>query len=489
MHRDDYRRAMRKIQLSQQSRDQLLEAMRAAEQGNAVPFPRRKAPARRWALTAAAAALALAAVPLGIRLAGASGGLTAAGAPSLASAAPADPSEAAPALEEPARDSAAAARDDNSGASRSPEKLQPSEVGQPVAPAAAGQAFAAAGGAADAGAQAPAAGQDAASGMQDAADAAASQPPAETAPDSQNAVQGQAGSSKAAAPAGQVIRLSDTAGGNPTLDLPEEELPARLPVYTATAPDAEEGRAALEKLADALGLQPDSWQQEDGGVCATAGGWTLRYTAEGISVTGRGVLLARGEGVADADLGSDYAARLQALCPGDSFRSERTGGLDADKRPTGDVRLYVAAGDSLSDRLYRYCFETLTLQLDSAGNVAGLTASAPVLTGSVARVQPLKTLSQAREELGLEEGRQVVHHELVYVHGADGASVVPAYKFTVTTGESLAGYFTDGCADGYAAVERLYVPAVADGGSGAPTSSSGQGGAAALPGASLSPAG
>lgn len=56
----------------------------------------------------------------------------------------------------------------------------------------------------------------------------------------------------------------------------------------------------------------------------------------------------------------------------------------------------------------------------------------------------------------------MLHHELVYVHSeTDQDAIVPSYKFTVATGESLAGYFTDGDASGYTVVRTLYVDALA----------------------------
>ena len=500
MHRDDYRRAMKKVRLSQESREQLLEKMRAAEQGRAVPMPRRT-PVRRWVLAGVAAALVLAAVPLGLY---ASGGLDAlSAAPQAAAASSAPSSAAADCVPDAGVSSAQQAQPAPFLQEEVPASqwVPPAEVGQPspdAQPSWQEPAFGAGtaeSSSPDGSAALPEdstrsdgfAGIPSQSASAPAADAQA-QPPAGQ---QDTAVQGSAGQAKyAAAPAGQVVCLSEAVSGNPSLDLPEADLPARLPTYTASRPDTESARAQLEQLAGVLGLQVEAWQEDDNGLSATAGAWTLRYDTAGISVTGQGVLLARGAGVSEECLGEDYAARLQALCPGETFSWERTGGFDAQKRPTGDVRLYVAAGDSLTDRLFHYCFETITLQLDASGNAVGLTASSPQLTAQVAQVARLRSLSEAQALLDLSGSMQVLHWELVYVHGTDGVSVVPAYKFTVTTGEDLAGYFSDGDAAGYAAVKRVYISAVADAPQAAASQSSSQAGqaAASLPAAPALPA-
>lgn len=476
MHRDDYRSAMNKVTLSDDARAALLDKMQKVRQGETVPAPKKGTAVvlRRWALPVAAA-LVLLAVPLGVYASGRLGadGALAAAPRASSAASQGDSAPSVPASSEPQAVSESEAPLAPSSFSQQPP--QPASQAEPEthlapAPSETGTSMP------DMGVQfysvPPTAVQPAQLPLDPAQEPqAAAEPPLDK---TRNAAPGgdvpqvteEIGMAKMSSGfIGRVTRADTLASGNPTRDLAQEALPTELPVYKTGSMDTQAAKEAVTRLANALGLQIETWCDDgkDGTLSGVSGAWTLSCTDSTITVAGTGVLLQRGADVKDADLGQDFAQRLASLSGAGKFAWEQLGAYDADKRFSGNLRLYVASSEGLEKDLYHYCFERLALTLDSAGNAVGLTASVPQLAKAQAP-QALRPLADARAALDatLAAGQQVLHHELVYVHSeTDQDAIVPSYKFTVATGESLAGYFTDGDASGYTVVRTLYVDALA----------------------------
>lgn len=459
MYRDDYRRAMKKLKLSPGVKTSLLAEMereQARPKGRTIPM-------RRWALSAVAAVLILAAVPLG--LLAMRGGLSttayseqAASVESNGNAAQKDQAGGLPhssAAVQPAADA------NGEGQERQDTAEQPpmlGEVGAEPEPALGqwgGVVF-------SNGVDSMLAGEySAQAAAPNTSGAAAVQQSG--ALDEENAV--------APVTRKQAISLAEHAGSNPTLDLPGTELPAELPVYTVETAAPGAVRQSIAQLAQALGLEITQWTDGDW-PSAQAGSWSLSFTGSGVVVQGEGVLMEKTSDLDGDALAQDYAVRLQSLCPDEEYKWERTVVYNADKTPLATVRLYPTGDGTLENRLYRYCFEALALQLDEQGNVVGLTAGVPDVATQTSQVA-LRTLADAQAQLHLPDGQQVLHHELVYVYDAGSGTATPAYKFQVMTGEDLNTYFSDGNAAGYAAVQWVYVPAVQKGDGAAPIAGTG----------------
>lgn len=478
MHRDDYRSAMNKVMLSDDARAALLAKMQKVQRGEAVPAQKKGAAVvlRRWALPAAAA-LVLLAVPLGVYASGRLGaGGALAAAPRASSAAgradstPAVPEPAAPQIiaesKAPGASSALAQQPAQPPEAPAEQEPAPDLCDLPLAPAP----------------------SETASPMPDMGVqfySAPIRPSADPAQEPQEASEPPLDQTRGAAPAedvplvteeiglakmssgfiGRVARTDTLVSGNPTRDLAQEAMPAELPVYKTGPLDVQTAKEAIMRLGDVLGLQIETWRDDtkNGTLSGVSGAWTLSCTDSTITVSGNGVLLQRGTEVKETDLGRDFAQRLVSLSGTGKFAWEQLGSYDADKHFSGNLRLYAASSEGLEKDLYHYCFERLALTLDSAGNVVGLTASVPQLAKAQAP-QALRSLADARAALDatLGAGQQVLHYELVYVHSeTDKDAIVPSYKFTVATGESLDGYFTDGDASGYTVVRTLYVDALA----------------------------
>lgn len=201
---------------------------------------------------------------------------------------------------------------------------------------------------------------------------------------------------------------------NPTENLAQDELPAALPVYYESV-QTDSGQV-LEQTAKALGVTVQTEEESGQGAYAMAGDWKLTIDGDAVRVEAQdGVLMTLEEGVAKETAPDFYASRLSGS------RTWRWDGANAKR-----AQCFAQSDETLDKRLYRYCFERLTMELDDSGNLTALECRLPQLQQGQAMT--LVSLDEARKTAALS-AESVQSTALSYARDEAGVWS-PVYIFT-----------------------------------------------------------
>lgn len=201
---------------------------------------------------------------------------------------------------------------------------------------------------------------------------------------------------------------------NPTENLTQDELPATLPLYYETV-QTDSGEM-LEQTAEALGVTAQTAEESGQSAYAMAGDWKLSIHGDAVRVEAQdGVLMTLEEGIAKETAPDFYASRLSGS------RTWRWDGANAKK-----AQCFAQSDETVDKRLYRYCFERLTMELDDSGNLTALECRLPQLQQGQAMA--LVSLEEARKMAALS-AESVQSTALSYARDEAGVWS-PVYIFT-----------------------------------------------------------
>lgn len=207
---------------------------------------------------------------------------------------------------------------------------------------------------------------------------------------------------------------------NPTAGLTSEELPDALPVYYE--PVQEDEKVVLERTAKALGVSVDAYEETGQEVYAASGEWKLSVRSDAVRVEAQdAVLIPLEQSFSLGQAVEAYAERLSG-----------TSVWKWDGADTQTAQCFDVSGETLEQRLYHYCFDRLTIEMDENGNVKALECRVPQLQRG--ETVTLLSVEQAQSAASLKE-QSIRSHEISYRRDEAGVWS-PVYVFYTDDAQS-----------------------------------------------------
>lgn len=200
---------------------------------------------------------------------------------------------------------------------------------------------------------------------------------------------------------------------NPTANLASEELPDALPVYYE--PVQKDEKVLLERAAEALGVAVDAYEESGEEVYAASGEWKLSVRSDAVHVEAQNAVL----------IPLEQENSLRQAVEAYAERLSGTSTWQWDGADTKTAQCFDSSGETLEQRLYHYCFDRLTIEMDENGNVKALECRVPQLQRG--EMVELLSVEQAQSTAALEE-KSIRTHELSYRRDEAGVWS-PVYVF------------------------------------------------------------